>query len=216
MLSKDHGRYWAKADSGVEGASQWHPFAYHSLDVAVVAATFWRDSPAVRRVFMVAFDVEEAEVQRLLAWILFFVALHDIGKLHALFQIKAPDILAQTWPDLASAKLIDTSGGHYDHGREGFRLSMAELRGWFKPASRHALKAWASWLAAVTGHHGEIPDNDGLLPSYAEAAILEQDANARRAWVQEAANLFLSPAGLTLEDPPPPCSTEARNLLAGN
>ena len=215
MLSKDYWRYWAKADTGVEGANKWHPFAYHSLDAAVVAATFWRDSSAVRRTLMAAFDVEEAEIQRLLAWILFFVALHDIGKLHALFQIKAPHILPQIWPDLASTKLIDTSGGHYDHGREGYRLSMAELRGWFKPASRHALKAWSSWLAAVTGHHGEIPDNDDPLPAYAEATILEQDANARRAWIQEAADLFLHPAGLTLEDPPPPCVTEARNLLAG-
>ena len=130
MLSKDYWRYWAKADTGVEGANKWHPFAYHSLDVAVVATTFWRDSPTVCRTFMVAFDVEEAEVQRLLAWILFFVALHDIGKLHALFQIKAPDILPQTWSDLASAKLIDTSGGHYDHGRDAGGRALRVTSSW--------------------------------------------------------------------------------------
>lgn len=118
MLSKDHWRYWGKADPGVEGGSQWLPFAYHSLDVAVVAATFWRDSSAIRRTFMVAFDVEDAEVQRLLAWTLFFVALHDIGKLHALFQIKAPDIMPQTWPGLASAKPNSTQNEPSDHGRD--------------------------------------------------------------------------------------------------
>lgn len=208
-------RYWGKADPDAMSGTTWHPFAYHSIDVTAVAMALWDQSPAIRRAFSVAFGTTEAEQNRLLAWILFFVALHDLGKLHALFQIKAPEILPLTWPDLASAKLIDTALGHYDHGREGFRLAIAECRSWFQPASRHALKAWSSWLAAVAGHHGEIPDNDSLLPAYAEATIRKQDAEARRGWVEEAADLFLQNAGLSLEDPPPPCNTEARNLLAG-
>jgi len=207
-------RYWGKADQEIEGSVKWHPFAYHSLDVAAVASAFWSRSPAVRRTFAVALDAEASSPQ-LLAWVLFFVSLHDIGKLHALFQVKAPDILPLTWPELSYAKLIDTAQGHYDHGREGFRLSIAELQSWFTPKSRRAKKAWISWLAAVTGHHGEIPEYDDPLPDYADSVVKAHDADARRAWVETSAELFLRSAELTLEDPPPACNAEARNLIAG-
>ena len=34
-------RYWGKADPNYPGEPKWHPLAYHSLDVAAVAATWW-------------------------------------------------------------------------------------------------------------------------------------------------------------------------------
>ncbi len=214
--SAEYFRYWGKADSAVEGALQWHPFAYHSLDVAAVAGAFWEQSPAIRRAFSESFGPEETASGRLRAWVLFFVALHDLGKLHALFQIKAPHALALAWPELDPKTLINKAPkGYYDHGSEGFRLAMSELSTWTNKSDRRWLKAWSPWLGAVTGHHGEIPGNDKPIAGYADQPIREQDASARHEWFKEAAGLFLTSAGLSLADHPPPCSHAARNLLAG-
>ena len=48
--------YWGKADDKYPGEPKWHPLAYHSLDVAAVAASWWDTSPAIRRTFLAAFN----------------------------------------------------------------------------------------------------------------------------------------------------------------
>lgn len=35
------------------GELKWHPFAYHSLDITAVEATWWHSSSAIRRIFLV-------------------------------------------------------------------------------------------------------------------------------------------------------------------
>lgn len=125
-------------------------------------------------------------------------------------------MLGLSWPDLDPASIVNTAPDRYfDHGREGFRLSMHELPAWLDTPTRRAMRAWQPWLSAVTGHHGEIPDFDPPLSGYAEHAIKEQDQAARHDWVQDIAALFLGDAGLGLADTPPPCNDAARALLAG-
>lgn len=206
-------RYWGKADANYEGAAKWHPFAYHSLDVAAVADAFWASCPAVRRAFITSFAGNEDRALR--AWILFFVALHDLGKLHALFQIKAPDALAAAWPGI-NTKNIRTRRP-YDHGCEGFAQADAEIADWIGTRQRASVDALSDWLGAVTGHHGSIchRDQDNIIRGYAAEEIRRHDAAARRAWVEKAAELFLAPAGLTLADLSPTGNAAARNLLAG-
>lgn len=82
--------YWGKADTEAEARARWHPFAYHSLDVAAVATALLNESPTLQRILGGAFDDHSQSAAEIRAWIHFFFALHDIGKLHALFQIKAP------------------------------------------------------------------------------------------------------------------------------
>ncbi len=205
-------RYWGKADSGCEGEPKWHPFAYHSLDVAAVAEALWDCSSAVRRAFRVAFATDDQPALR--AWVLFFVALHDVGKLHALFQIKASDALAAAWRQCDPSRIRRRP---YDHGCDGYAQADAEIRDWVGSSRPTIIDAFAGWLGAVAGHHGSIclPDDDKRIREYAAAEIRNQDAAARRAWVEEVAELFLSPAGLSLPDVPPSISTAAQNLLAG-
>ena len=83
-------RYWGKADSNYDGEPKWHPVEYHCLDVAAVAATWWDANPVMRRVFLAAFDWPEKSSNRLRTWVLFFVALHDLGKFDVRFQIEGP------------------------------------------------------------------------------------------------------------------------------
>jgi CRISPR-associated endonuclease/helicase Cas3 len=205
-------RYWGKADSGYEGEPKWHPFAYHSLDVAAVAEALWDCSSAIRRAFHAAFATDDQSALR--AWVLFFVALHDVGKLHALFQIKASDALAAAWRQCDPFRIRPRP---YDHGCDGFAQADEEIPDWIGSSRPTIVNAFAAWLGAVAGHHGSIclPNPDKLIRGYAAAEIRDQDTAARLAWVQEVAELFLSPACLSLRDTPPSIINAARNLLAG-
>jgi len=81
----DLDRYWAKAKLACAGASDWHPFGYHSLDSAAVAAALIDRSRPIRRAFGSALDIYSVDdTARLPAWALLVVALHDLGKLRNL------------------------------------------------------------------------------------------------------------------------------------
>ena len=72
-------RYWAKANPAYAGASDWNPFAYHSLDTTAVTAPLWDRSSAIRRAFGSAFSASSVnDTARVRAWVLFFVALQDL------------------------------------------------------------------------------------------------------------------------------------------
>ncbi len=181
----------------------------------------WEQSPTIRRAFASAFGVNADALDQLRAWVLFFVALHDIGKVNAVFQLFSREAGALAWPDLDADALQFGIGRHYTHGHEGFRLAKKEFAAWTNIAADDALDAWdqwCPWVAAVAGHHGDIPgdmDSDQPLRGYARSPIPDQDADARQSWVRRAAELFLAPASLALTDPPPGCEVPARNLLAG-
>lgn len=76
-------------------------------------------------------------------------------------------------------------------------------------------QSWKTWVEAVTGHHGHIKRSeyvtDASLPIMCDPRFAEVDRKMRQDWLHALANLFLSPAGLSLEDSPPDCSP----LLAG-
>ena len=206
-------RYWGKADPDYSGEPKWHPFVYHSLDVAAVAAAFWACSPSIRRAFRTALKAKSDEALR--AWILFFVALHDIGKLHALFQIKARDALKAAWPEINLDNVRKTQP--YDHGCNGFAQADEEITDWMETDRRTAIQVFADWLGTVAGHHGSVcePDPDKVIRGYAMEEIKRHDAEARQGWVEQAAKLFLLPRGLSLSDSPPKLDRAARQLLAG-
>jgi len=74
----DLDRYWAKAKLACAGASDWHPFGYHSLDSAAVAAALIDRSRPIRRAFGSASSTPSVDnTARLRAWVPLFVGLHD-------------------------------------------------------------------------------------------------------------------------------------------
>jgi CRISPR-associated endonuclease/helicase Cas3 len=216
-------RYWAKAKPNEVGEADWHPFAYHSLDVAAVAAALWDQSSTIRHRFQVGFSGgglgNEAALR---AWVLFFVSLHDLGKLHALFQILAPNALAECWPDLTAEKVFKQTD-RFDHGLDGLVAVQSEIAEWTGVETRRARERFKIWLGAVMGHHGDLPISaDGLPTSrprprhrYAQPDIQQQDRQARHDWVRIASELFLQPVGLSLADQPPKPAVAAHRLLAG-
>ncbi|WP_417357372.1 MULTISPECIES: CRISPR-associated helicase/endonuclease Cas3 [Gammaproteobacteria] len=215
-------RYWGKArkDDKQQGDA-YHLLPYHSLDVAAVAACWWDNSPALRHLFCQGQLASEAQMR---AWVLFFVALHDLGKFDVRFQCKAPDLwlalqpvtLHQNMPSVAECQGFDHgAAGLYwfinDHAPavedDGFGIS--------EPPT-HPFAHWFPWLEAVTGHHGtlrtaaDVNAGNYRLP-FDRQTFAANDKEARQQWLDTAAALFLAPAGLSTADTPPACSL----LLAG-
>lgn len=69
--------YWGKTRPG------YHLLPYHCLDVAAVGQAYLKEHQRLRRFLAKSLDLDE---QTLLAWLTFFLALHDMGKFAVTFQ----------------------------------------------------------------------------------------------------------------------------------
>ena len=212
----DYFQYWGKAHKESEEGAPYHLLPYHCLDVAAVTEAWWGQSGALQSSFV---SVTKISARQTKAWLLFFVSLHDYGKMDMRFQLKAPNVVESIYPDfdreLTDLRGIDIKG--YFHGPVGFSLFYHDFLstfGW-NEYDQEVWEAWRPWLAAVTGHHGVIPsDVDPFAEidkNQADASIIEHDRAARVDWVNALETLFLKPSGLSIKTSPPPCSS----LLAG-
>ncbi|CCE25377.1 CRISPR-associated helicase/endonuclease Cas3 [Methylotuvimicrobium alcaliphilum] len=193
-------RYWGKARPDAENADgpAYHLLPYHCLDVAAVADQWWESSAPLRQQFRQSIEVETEE--KAYAWLMFFIVLHDLGKLDIRFQMKSSVTMQKLQTDIYTTlnSLVDTK---YDHGCNGY--------GWFEQeVSEYGFDCISEneamdWMREVAGHHGRIPDNDSLVePAFISDDIKRQDKQARIEWVQSLKKLFLEPAGLEYSDIP--------------
>jgi CRISPR-associated endonuclease/helicase Cas3 len=211
--------YWGKADPTYQGEPKWHPLAYHCLDVAAAAAAWWDQSTAIPHAFASAFSVDKKHTSQLRAWVLFFTALHDIGKLDVRFQLKSKETLPKCWPEL-NLDDVDTASHiteSFNHGSAGYAWASKEYPQWLSndDGDYQIWDAWRPWLSAVTGHHGDLSDNSGLYPPDGEEYVADHDQKARATWVKTIDGLFLRPKSLFISDLPPTCGETAKMLMAG-
>src|SRR6185312_13660589 len=82
---------WAKFDRQTE---HWHPLLCHALDVGATTLALWDEvlTPTLRE--RLAADLG-LSVDAARAWIAFFAACHDVGKLSPSFQRLRPEWLAR-------------------------------------------------------------------------------------------------------------------------
>ncbi len=212
-----HLRYWGKAAE----SDSWHLLAYHSLDVVAIASGWLTQNPSLIHHFTSDTQVPHKAFK---AWILFFLALHDIGKFDIRFQIKVIQLAMGLY-----GKLPDPIIAHnYWHGEYAAYWAWHDLGETLRwkpdddefsflmedPPGVTLWKAWEPWIRAVAGHHGMEPP--GGIPSgsapQVSLDIIARDHEARLSFIRAMEKLFLEPAGLTLEDEPPPCNLE---FLAG-
>lgn len=215
--------FWGKTEKDCK----YHLLPYHCLDVAAVAAAWWDASPAIRRAFAVN---NELPSERLRAWVLFFVALHDYGKFDVRFQLRVKPVWQLLYPD-AGTYQTNLPSIHdcktYYHGEGGlswFRQDNPALFGddvnlsddqwdFLDNLDKHAPEhnAWLPWIEAVTGHHGHIrPANsvtDTSLPLCCDNRLAQVDRTTRQAWLSALEQLFLKPVGLSFSGSPPSCSS---------
>ncbi|SEG52549.1 CRISPR-associated helicase/endonuclease Cas3 [Oceanospirillum linum] len=220
-MDKLYYRYWGKAkkDSDNESVS-YHLLPYHCLDVAVVAECWWEQSSTIRNAFMTQTGLEEIKAK---AWILFFIALHDYGKWDLRFQRKAPSAYAAAshGTTLGDLPLSPNDIKKYFHGPEGLNWFFSDFESRFDDGDWLSVDSedkdyWLPWLAAVAGHHGEIPETSeqAKLPLLCKSAgvVFKQ---ARMEWVNALEQLFLTPAGLSFSDNPPLIKQKSAIMLAG-
>jgi len=167
---------------------------------------------ALRGRFMAAFP--DAPESHLRAWVLFFIALHDLGKADIRFQLKAPEALAAAW------RMVEEDVDHvlrvqeistFDHGCAGFAYAGLEYQAWVGTLDDEIelpiWTCWQRWIAAVTGHHGDFPSKEGFRVLEKDTDVLgeliDHDRNVRHALVVALESLFLQPVGLSLRRPQP-------------
>ncbi|MBK1672410.1 hypothetical protein CKO35_03690 [Ectothiorhodospira shaposhnikovii] len=194
-------KYWGKARPEADAQDFCHLLPYHCLDVTAVADAWWQSSPVIQRLMLVHGDADPVEIH---AWVLFFVALHDLGKFDIRFQLKSIPALLHLRPEF---DLDSVEPEPYAHGPSGC--------GWLEHAvplhSDDRYDCWQPWMQAVAGHHGDLSSPKIPADPDADEEVCRFDKEARRAWLQSLARLFLEPAGLSLLDDPPVCP----QILAG-
>lgn len=137
--------FWGKARPVPGAAHAHHALAYHCLDVAAVAVAYLRRAPALRRLIADTLGVPDDE--RLIGWLAFWLALHDIGKFGEDFQGQCPELFHELRG--REPRLLGSPGVRHDS--TGLLLWMDKLarvaaRGaWFGPQTADAMEAWHWW-----------------------------------------------------------------------
>lgn len=144
--------YWGKArrpdDVAVPGEPEWHPAAYHMLDVAAVAGRLMERRPDLA--------ARAERVMPGLAGLLPVLAgLHDLGKLSTWFQDMRPDLVER----LTGAAPVPSLFKGFRHGEAGllFWNELPSLRQTVADASRCPPRLLDLLLPASFGHHGQPP-----------------------------------------------------------
>lgn len=216
--------YWGKSSkSSTAESAPYHLLVYHCLDVAAVASYWWDNAPALRAAFSYEQTLSEQQIK---AWLLFFIALHDVGKFDIRFQCKSLHSWLALHPEDEKIQLPDaTICRLYNHGASGLHWLIDDYKVYGEPsgfdffteAEPHPYDSWIPWIEAITGHHGyilrqhqRIVANLQMPMSYA-ASLAQRDKKARLAWISILESLFLKEQGLSVDDLPPRISP----LMAG-
>lgn len=176
--------YWGKARPASDSAASCHLLAYHCLDVAAVGAAYLQAAPGLHRWLCEALGVPRES--DLVAWLSFWLCLHDLGKFSEAFQGQRAALfesLRGRCPARAYNVRHDTLG----------RVVWSELLeqvaiddDWLGPLTEDHLEGLGAWVRAVTGHHGQPPKSDRILlehhfdEAHDSAAILAFVREARR------------------------------------
>ena len=154
--------FWGKAQPRPDSPSRepYHPLPCHALDVAAVGRIWLETDSSLTARLARLLGLNGGDLSKLLPPLL---AVHDIGKFAAAFQIKAPE----QFP-----KAILCSGnpnhlpGRYAHDDGGYAFLCDHLDHLFPNLSGDAVHVVGPLLRAVTGHHGVPPRTllNGSLP----------------------------------------------------
>jgi CRISPR-associated endonuclease/helicase Cas3 len=187
-------RYWGKADPRFDGEPKWHPLVYHCLDVAACGQKLLQAQPAWLQTMAGLCGVDPVILSQ---WLVFLLAIHDIGKAGDGFQSLRPDLQLELQGQ-ATRTAYDLR-----HDTLGYALAMESLPGWLGRDASDDFEAdlLRPWLAAVAGHHGRPPKN---LPT---KAIVDRHFRTPvvddvRQFIDESRLLFF-PAGWCLPEPAP-------------
>lgn len=142
--------FWGKAQPRHEHGPSYHPLPYHALDVAAVGKVWLELDTRLTAWFARSLGMPS---QYLSGLICPFLALHDIGKFAASFQLKVPD----RFPSAVFGGVPSQRGGGFRHDSAGFHFLKEQFARSFPHWEADDIHAVLPLLSAVTGHHGEPP-----------------------------------------------------------
>jgi len=159
-------KYWAKYSKDDDS---YHLFVYHCLDVIAVADTWLSNSSVLLQQAAKQIELDAATTKRV---VLFYIAMHDLGKLDARFQSFVPKLREQ----------LQTTEGEvlkeaYQHGTYGYLHFKVEF---FSSGN----------MAAVAGHHGHCDKGMKYFLPDADDELIELDTSARKQWVDYCLDWF--------------------------
>ncbi|MBF0172192.1 MAG: CRISPR-associated helicase Cas3' [Magnetococcales bacterium] len=179
-------KYWAKYDRpSIHSPDEWHPLVCHGLDVAASGLALLRGDPRMLRFLTRSLAMEAKQCEQ---WLIFFLALHDVGKFSESFQHLNPDLLLRLQGKksrIGYSVRHDTLGYHFwqrDIGATAWPL----LTGAEQP-KRDPLEPW---IKAVCGHHGKPPEAVSSLD--VERAFTASNKQAAKNYVAAIAPLLLA------------------------
>lgn len=144
------------------GEADCHLLPFHCLDVAAAGIEYLRRSPSLRAFFMNAFRIQSESV--LEGWLGFWLILHDVGKFSEAFQSQRPELFERMRgraPSPAKAYQLR----HDSLGMLFWKQALIEHaidEEWFGPNADCYEDGLHYLMRAVTGHHGQPPNEDGL------------------------------------------------------
>jgi len=187
-------RYWGKAEkaSGKE-IPDYHLLVYHCLDVAAVGKILLGKNPFLLKQLSGLSGIEETTLKTIL---LFFLALHDLGKFSESFQYVVPNLFKKLQGKTKSQKQ-PYSRKNFGHDSIGFLLWKKCVFKQFieQIVQKHEqdsdendwwdLLKW--FMEASNGHHGlPVNQSNKLLADYFDDA----DQQAVFEFVEDMTNLF--------------------------
>lgn len=213
-------RYWGKARSHSDDiAVSYHLLPYHCLDVAAVGRVLLERHDALRSNLAQSLGIDE---DTLFSWVLFFLALHDLGKFSEGFQSLRQDLFVKLRRCSAERPYTER------HDSLGFVLWRKILwktvwrEDWLNLGSQaedYRQEALCFWAGAVTGHHGRPPSVQGRHTSKirVKTHFSENDQSAAVAFCREVRRLFLRGVSGAKQSPKEMLRTITRTswLLAG-
>jgi len=156
-------RYWGKAKADEGDGAAYHLLPYHCLDVVAVADIWLQKSAVLLNQISHQTGLSKEESK---AIVLFFIALHDLGKFDARFQNFVPELRIKLQGD--DYEVDDEA---YQHGSYGYYYFSEEF-------------CDSDNMKAVAGHHGFCDESIRFMkPDTDDEELVEMDRQARQQWI---------------------------------
>jgi CRISPR-associated endonuclease/helicase Cas3 len=188
---KDILRYWGKSGKSDKDECEllWHPMLYHSLDCAAVAKAWIDSSLGIKRALL---------LKNNMSWALFFVYMHDYGKLSTTFQT----LNIPLWKKLFSGFETDIQqklANPYQHGTEGSNKFHHDIGADPDNFDR------CVWMAEAGDHHHRYKTGSPKIQVFSKKGtpLWGHEIKARNEFINIGINLFFEGRSVDFLDAPP-------------
>ena len=155
-------KYWAKVDR--EDQERYHLFHFHCMDVIAVADVWLDKSAVILKQLAQQSKLSCAKTKQI---VLFYIALHDLGKLDARFQRFVEQVRIKLQVE---GFTVDSEA--YNHGDYGYQHFLHDFE-----LEKSAV------MKDVAAHHGFCNTSFEYFDPDADPELIEQDKIARQQWV---------------------------------